>query len=145
MDRAKRRKSSVGTLLILAAIDMLTASLVCAVVLFLVLVGSESNEAAITPGAEMFNAPSIAFIYFTGPVGPTLSNTPATLREITSHQDPILQSLFGDTSYSLQTYQIKGGQHQLVIEQVSTAAMVEIYPGNGVPLRLVITCKTLTA
>ena len=54
-------------MLILAAIDMLTASLVCAVVLFL-LVGGQSDEAAATPGAEMLNAPSIAPVYFKGPV-----------------------------------------------------------------------------
>ncbi len=96
-------------------------------------------------GAELFNAPSLAFIYFTGPVGPTLRNTPAALPEITSHQEPMLHSLFGDPPYSLQTYQIKGGQHQLVIEQSSTVALVEIYPGNGLPLRLVVACKTLSA
>ncbi len=53
MDRARRKRSSVGPLMILAAIDMLTAALVCAVVLFLVLVGSESNEAAATPGRRI--------------------------------------------------------------------------------------------
>jgi hypothetical protein len=140
MAQPKRRRSSVGTLLILAAIDMLTASLVCAVVLFLVLVGSQSEEPAATSGSDRFNAPSIALIYFKGPFGPTLGNTAAAAVERSSHEDPLLSALLGPPPYSVQTYQIKGGEHQLVIKQ-SSVALLELYPGNGSPARIAIACR----
>jgi hypothetical protein len=139
MAKPKRRRSSVGTLLILAAIDMLTASLVCAVVLFLVLVGSQSEEPAAASGSDRFNAPSIALIYFKGPFGPTLGTAAAAV-EMSSHDDPLLRALLGPPPYSVQTYQIKGGEHQLVIKQ-SSVALLEVYPGNGSPARIAIACR----
>jgi hypothetical protein len=139
------KKSSVGTLLILAAIDMLTASLVCAVVLFLVLVGSESSEVAATSGAEVHDAPSIAFVYFSGSAGPALAGAAAAPLESTNTDDPLLSAVLGVAPYSVQTYRIKGGEHRLVIERSSAVALLEIYPGNGNPLRLVVACKILNA
>lgn len=141
MSGPERKRSSVATLLILAAIDMLTASLVCAVVLFLVLVGSQSEDAMATAGTDRFNAPSLAFVYFHGGQAPKVSNQKAAPLESTSQETPALHALLGAGPYALQTYRIEAGNHQFTLESAPGPTLIEIYPGDGDPLKLVVACN----
>ena len=143
MSGPKRKRSSVATLLILAAIDMLTASLVCAVVLFLVLVGSQSEDAMATVGTDRFNAPSLAFVYFHGGQAPKVSNQKAALLESTTQETPVLHALLGSGPYGLQTYRIDAGNHQFTLESAPGPTLIEIYPGDGDPMRLVVACNAI--
>jgi hypothetical protein len=138
----RRPKSSTSTLLILSAIDMLTASLVCAVVLFVVLVGAEGDASPQQSSAEQFSAPSVVFIYSHGTSAAIKGRAPAP-KASTSRPDPYLAAVFGAAPYASQRYEIPAGQHEIEIETIDAPIAVEIFPGTGRSILILAECHRI--
>src|SRR6516164_4974061 len=128
----RRKRSSISILLLLSAIDMLSAALVCGVVLFVVLVGGQANESD-AAGNGALAAPSLLLVY--GPEGkpgpvPVSVGRPAT-PETASTSDPYLTVLFAGASFESEEYWIQPGIYRVSFRDSDHPFAIELYPGTG--------------
>jgi hypothetical protein len=136
------KRSSISILLILSAIDMLSAALVCGVVLFVVLVGGQANEGD-AAGNGTFATPSLLFVYGPeGKPGPVpLSLRPPEAAEPISNSDYLLTLLLGGPRVELQSYMLQPGLHQLSFGGTDHPFAIKLYSGTGESIQLLVGCQ----
>jgi hypothetical protein len=143
MSERPHNRSSTSVLLLLSAVDMLCAALVCAVVLFVVLVGGEAREEATVAGGTM-TAPSLIQIY--SQVGNSMPIALASgIRRIDGPatvpvEDPYLTALLTDNRADYIEYILPPGTRLVTFKSVRHPFYLEMYPGAGRPVRLLVGC-----
>src|SRR5262245_57202953 len=110
-----KQSSGLGMMLIISAIDMLIASLVCMVAIFVVLVGSDVSNVIVRGGAAE-TAPSILQVCSPdGGTGVTLNGLQGQSAVRTVPIDDLGKQVLPGNSWLVQTFIIPPGQQQFIL------------------------------
>jgi hypothetical protein len=132
----------IRLLLIFSAIDMLTASLVCAIVLFVVLVGGQAQQAAALPGTGRTAAPSILEVISPGTSGGVeLSKFKEHSRSQIPPYDELAQQVIPGP-WLVQNFTLPPGVPAFSIGKISQIAAMFVYTGAGEKFRIFLRCAT---
>jgi hypothetical protein len=139
----RRHRLSTSVLLLLSAVDMLCAALVCSVVLFVVLVGGEAHEEASVAGGTM-TAPSLIQIYWQVGNSRPIALAPGIQRidgpSTVPVDDLYLTALLTDNRARYIEYILRPGTRLITFKSVRHPFYLEMYPGTGRPVRLLVGC-----
>jgi hypothetical protein len=135
------RKGGVSFLLMLSAIDMLTASLVCAIVLFVVLVGSDAASQRVTPSTGMATAPSlIEAISPADSAGISMVGLVGALQSDVAPFDDFVKLIVAAGKWKLQRFRLPPGEHRLQVAQAPQSAALIIHSVKGARKIVAIRC-----
>ena len=127
------------SMLLLAAIDMLTAALVCGVVLFVVLVGGQSESEAANRGAADLSAPSVVELVTTSTALPDIPDAERRITTALKDRDDLAKQYLSAPLW-VTSYYLKPGVHALSLQGVSSPLELIIHDGTGPVIRVVLRC-----
>ena len=141
MHERRRKRSSSSVLLILSGIDMLSASLVCSVVLFVVLVGGQAGDGA-TAGNGEFAAPALLDVFWPqGADGPTLDgHSPSTDSDSTVPISEPYYQFLGRSDMRSRSYVLGSASRHLSFTGIHRPFAFVFYPSSGAPVLILVGC-----
>lgn len=141
MKKSRRISSGMTLMLLLSAIDLLTAALVCGIVLFVVLVGGGEAGQENANSDRLASAPSVVEVVSGADAEvPRILDVKNMMSANTADSETFGSQKLQGTNWRVDTYVLSPGQHQFAIKQLQHPTRVIVHSGSGAVIDLLFGC-----